>query len=95
MFVYLSCLVMQLEDYIGADISAGKEPRLCRVYNEATEGCSKGRPPPHFPCVHRKFGNDDHIMTFANDAVLGGSLVTTAWRVLTLRMEVTTSRYGG
>jgi hypothetical protein len=26
---------------------------------------------------------------------LGGSLVTTAWRVLRLRMEETASRYGG
>jgi hypothetical protein len=28
-------------------------------------------------------------------AMLGGSLVTTAWRVLRLRMEGTPSRYGG
>jgi uncharacterized membrane protein len=27
--------------------------------------------------------------------LLGGYLVTTAWRVLRLRMEETTSRYGG
>jgi hypothetical protein len=27
--------------------------------------------------------------------MLGGSLVTTAWRVLRLRMEGTASRYGG
>jgi hypothetical protein len=27
--------------------------------------------------------------------MLGGSLVTTAWRVLRLRMEETLSRYGG
>jgi hypothetical protein len=27
--------------------------------------------------------------------MLGGSLVTTAWRVLRLRMEGTPSRYGG
>jgi hypothetical protein len=27
--------------------------------------------------------------------MLGGSLVTTAWRVLRLRMEETPSRYGG
>jgi hypothetical protein len=27
--------------------------------------------------------------------ILGGSLVTTAWRVLRLRMEKTASRYGG
>jgi hypothetical protein len=28
-------------------------------------------------------------------SMLGGSLVTTAWRVLRLRMEGTPSRYGG
>jgi hypothetical protein len=28
-------------------------------------------------------------------AMLGGSLVITAWRVLRLRMEETASRYGG
>jgi hypothetical protein len=28
-------------------------------------------------------------------SMLGGSLVTTAWRVLRLRMEGTASRYGG
>jgi hypothetical protein len=27
--------------------------------------------------------------------MLGGPLVTTAWRVLRLRMEATASRYGG
>jgi hypothetical protein len=32
---------------------------------------------------------------FAHISMLGGSLVTTAWRVLRLRMEGTPSRYGG
>jgi hypothetical protein len=31
----------------------------------------------------------------SKEALLGGSLVTTAWRVLRLRMEGTDSRYGG
>jgi hypothetical protein len=95
MTVYLSFLAMPLEDYIGADISAGKEPRICSVYNEATERCSKGPPPPNFPCIHRSFDNDDHIITFANDTKLGGCLFTRAWSVLRLRTEETTSRYGG
>jgi hypothetical protein len=30
-----------------------------------------------------------------NSPMLGGSLVTTAWRVLRLQMEETASRYGG
>jgi hypothetical protein len=30
-----------------------------------------------------------------HDLMLSGSLVTTAWRVLRLRMEETASRYGG
>jgi hypothetical protein len=30
-----------------------------------------------------------------NKGMLGGSLVTMAWRVLRLRMEETASRYGG
>jgi hypothetical protein len=39
-----------------------------------------------------------HSETFLDTAyspMLGGSLVTTAWRVLRLRMEGTPSRYGG
>jgi hypothetical protein len=38
---------------------------------------------------------DINIFRIAFLSMLGGSLVTTAWRVLRLRMEGTASRYGG
>jgi hypothetical protein len=36
-----------------------------------------------------------HPQSMFLNVMLGGSLVTTAWRVLRLRMEETASRYGG
>jgi hypothetical protein len=39
------------------------------------------------PCVFR--------MLMSHKTMLGGSLVTTAWRVLRLRVEETPSTYGG
>jgi hypothetical protein len=48
--------------------------------------------PGVWPASPNAFNN---LKTYHIKSMLGGSLVTTAWRVLRLRMEEMASRYGG
>jgi hypothetical protein len=45
--------------------------------------------------LFQAFINQTYFKFVRFHSMLGGSLVTTAWRVLRLRMEGTPSRYGG
>jgi hypothetical protein len=82
---HLHCVVFRLvcrkeEADKGPDLRSPVVPLICRGVKSAI-----------FVSLHPR----QYLYNYVNCVIVCGSLVTTAWRVLRLRMEETASRYGG